>query len=261
MFSNEPRCVYQHNPLADVICQLRYPEILTIEANPPVEFQEAIRDIFPKYTVNKEVSAPKVTGTPGNMVLQNQSVTNNYQFSTADGTCRVNLTSKFISLSCSQYTSWEDFAKLLDCPLAAFIKIYKPALFERIGLRYINIVSRDALNLNDIPYSDLFDPIYLGPLASEQIPSGAVHKCSLDFELALPGGQIAKIHAGPGRVTRNGRQDPEPKFIFDQDLYVHKDVAVQFAANTLDALHSKAYPIFRGAITDTLHQAMEPEII
>lgn len=259
MFSNEPRCIYRHNPLADVICQLRYPEILAIEANPPVEFQEAIRDIFPKYTANKEVSAPKVAGTPGNLVLQNQAVTTNYQFTTADGSCRVNLTSKFISLSSNRYTSWEDFAKLLDRPLVAFIKIYKPTLFERIGLRYINIFSREALGLSDLPYSDLFDPIYLGPLDSPDIPTGAVHKCSIDFEMALPGGQIAKIHAGPGRVTRNGRQDPEPKFIFDQDLYIHKDVPVQYAASTLDTLHSKAYPIFRGAITETMHQAMEPQ--
>ena len=261
MFSNEPRYVYRHNQLADVICQLRFPEILTIDANPPVEFQEAIRNLFPKYAVNKEVSAPKVTGTPGNMMLQKQNVTNNYQFTTADSNYRVNLTSKFISLSCNHYSSWEAFAQLLDGPLAAFIRIYQPALFERIGLRYINIISREALKLGDTPYNELFSDMYLGPLSSEQIHASAVRKCSLDFEVSIPGGQIAKIHAGPGLVTRNGHQDPEPKFIFDQDLYIHKDVPVQYAASTLDALHSKAYPIFRGAITDVLHQAMGPEII
>ena len=59
MFSTEPRCVYKNNQLAEVICQLRFPEILTIAANLPVDFQEAIRNEFPVYSVRQETPAPK----------------------------------------------------------------------------------------------------------------------------------------------------------------------------------------------------------
>ena len=45
MFSNEPRCIYRKNQLAEVICQLRFPEILKISAEAPVAFQEAIRTL------------------------------------------------------------------------------------------------------------------------------------------------------------------------------------------------------------------------
>ena len=48
MFSTEPRHIYRRNQLTDVICQLRFPEILTISANAPADFQEAIRDEFPQ---------------------------------------------------------------------------------------------------------------------------------------------------------------------------------------------------------------------
>ena len=48
MYSQEERCVYQNNQLADVICQLRFPEILSISANLPAQFQDAIRDAYPK---------------------------------------------------------------------------------------------------------------------------------------------------------------------------------------------------------------------
>ena len=75
MLSDEFRCVYQNNQLADVICQLRFPEILTIEANAPVDFQEAVRKFFQIYTLRKEVSAPRVTGTPNNLRLE-QIITN-----------------------------------------------------------------------------------------------------------------------------------------------------------------------------------------
>ena len=93
MFSNESRCIYQNNQLAEVICQLRFPEILTIGANLPVDFQEAIRDEFPIYSSRKEIPAPKLTGTPGHLNVEKQEPVINYQFASADGIWRVNLTS------------------------------------------------------------------------------------------------------------------------------------------------------------------------
>lgn len=261
MFSQEARCCYHKSPLAEVICQLRFPEILTIEANVPVDFQEAIRAEFPRYSVRKEAPAPKLVGTPGNMTLQNQPQANNYQFVSADGVWRVNLTSKFISLACSRYTSWEDFAMMLDKPLAAFIKIYRPAFFERVGLRYLNFVSRKALNLEGTPFRELIRPQYLGLLADEEVREGASSRCSMDAELEIRGGCRAKIHAGPGLVKRNGKEDPEVKFVFDQDLYMAGNVPVNLSAGALQTLHAQAFSIFRGAITDTLHDAMEPEMI
>ena len=261
MFSQEERCLYRKSTLAEVICQLRFPEILTISANLPVDFQEAIREDYPQYSSRQEVAAPRLTGTPGNLRLQEQPATVNYQFVSADGVWRVNLTSKFISLTCTRYTQWEDFAKRLDKPLAAFIKIYKPAYFERVGLRYLNFISRKSLSLEGVPFRDLLSPCWLGPLAEDDVAENASARCSVDTELAIRGGCRVKIHAGPGNVKRNGQPDPEVKFIFDQDLYMPGNLPVNLSAGALQTLHSQAYSIFRGAITDTLHEAMEPEIM
>lgn len=258
MFSNEQRCRYGAHQLAEVICQLRFPEILAISEKPPVDFQEAIRADFPQFVKRMERHAPALTGTPGNMVLQNQPATVNYQFSSADGVWRVNLTSKFISLSCTKYTGWEEFARKLDKPLAAFIQVYKPAYFERIGLRYLNFISRFHLGLADRPFSELIAPCYLGPLAEEDLSEAAATRCSVDAELAIRGGCRAKIHAGPGMVKVNGKQDQEIKFVFDQDLYMAGQLKLPLVAGALQTLHSQAFSIFRGAITDKLHDAMEP---
>ena len=38
MYSEELRCIYDNNQLCEVICQLRFPEILSIGANQPVDF-------------------------------------------------------------------------------------------------------------------------------------------------------------------------------------------------------------------------------
>ena len=258
MFSNKIRCLYRRNQLAEVICQLRFPEILSIEANAPVDFQEAIRQEFPQFQRRQDIPAPTLTGVPGNMTVQHAPAITNYQFSSADGIWRVNLTGRFISLTCSRYTCWEDFAGKLDKPLAAFIQIYKPAYFERVGLRYLNFISREKLQLEDVPYRDLIAPAYLGLLQEEDIVERQVNRCSTDAEVSLNGGCNLKMHAGPGLVTQNGEKHTEIKFILDLDFFMNGNVPVNYSTGALKSLHAQAYPIFRDAITDTLHNAMDP---
>lgn len=258
MFSKEPRCCYGQPQLAEVICQLRFPEILTIQANPPADFQEAIRDPFPMYLRRQEIPAP--AGSANRNRLDQEPVIN-HQFATADGVWRVNLTSKFISLTCSRYTRWEDFAAHLDKPLAAFLQTYRPAPFERIGLRYLNFISRYQLGLEAVPFSELIQPCYLGLLSLEDVEETAISRNTLDCEMAIRGGCRIKLHAGPGKVKRGAKEDPEVKFIFDQDLYRNGPIQHNLVPGVLQTLHSQADAIFRGAITQRLHEAMVPETI
>lgn len=261
MLSHENRCIYRKTPAVEVICQLRFPEILTIAANLPVDFQEKIRDEYPGYTRRQDKPAPRITGAPGNFSLENQPDVINYQFTSADGVWRVNLTSRFLSLTATKYTCWEDFAKKLDKPLAAFIQVYKPAYFERVGLRYLNVISRKALGLEGIPFRDLIAPCYLGPLSEDDIQESASIRCSVDADLGIRGGCRVKVHAGPGMVKRSGQADQEVKFIFDQDLYMPGKVPLNLSAGVLQTLHSQAFSIFRGAVTDTLHDALDPDTL
>lgn len=261
MFSNLPHCYYKKNPIAEVICQLRFPEILTIGANAPVEFQEAIRDDFPRYTVIQERPAPKLVGGPNNPTIQTQESIKNYQFMSEDGLWRINLTGTFISLACRKYTSWEEFARHLDKPLAAFIRIYHPAFYERVGLRYVNFISRNALGLEHIPFKDLFQPAYTGLLNEDDLVEKTFTRNALDVECTIRNGCRAKIHAGIGIVKKNGQTSNEVTFIFDQDLYMSGNVPINHSAAALQTLHSQAFPIFRGAITERLHEALEPHCI
>ncbi len=258
MFSSQERMHLRKNQVVEVICQLRFPEILMIEAKLPAEFQELIREEYPQYSVRKERSAQKLMTPQDN---HKQETYNNYSFVSADGAWRINLTSTFISLSCTSYTGWETFAKHLDKPLAAFIKLYKPAYFTRIGLRYVNFISRKALELTDIPFRDLINPTYLGPLGLENVSEASVAKSSIDADLAIGNGCRSKIHAGPGLVQRNGVADKEIKFIFDLDLFMNGNTQINISTAVLNTLHDKAWPIFRYAITDTLYESMEPTFV
>lgn len=260
MFSQEERCIYRNHQLVEVICQLRFPAILAIGAREPVDFQEAIRSIFPQYQLRQEQLPAKVTAIPGQPPkVEQQKPVANHQFMTADGTCRINLTQGFISLTCNAYTCWEDFARMMDKPLASFIKIYEPAYFERIGLRYLNAFSRKKLELEGTPWKDLLEPAYLGLLAVDEIPERAFNRCTQDVEAAIPGGCRMKLHVGPGMLKRGGdTSDKETKLIFDLDISMNGNVPVNMSAASMQTVHTQAGSIFRDAITDTLHDAMEP---
>ena len=262
MFSNEPRCRYRSNQLGEVICQLRFPTILSVSAKEPADFQDAIRNVFPRYQLRHDAVAPKVMQLPGQPPkVEPQKPIPNHQFMTADGHYKINLTQGFISLSCNRYTCWEEFARMMDKPLASFIRLYQPAYFERVGLRYLNAFSRKALELEDTPWKDLLEPQYLGVMACSDLSEQAFSRCSQDVEAAIPGGCRMKLHIGPGMIKRGNQDaDKEARLVFDLDIFMAGNVPVNLAAASMQTCHAQANSIFFDAITDTLHDAMEPDV-
>ena len=226
MFSDRERYRYRKAQLVEVICQLRFPTILSISAREPADFQEAIRREFPQYKRLQEQTQPKVSGAPGSLRVEEGDRITNYQFLSADGKWKVNLTNSFIALATPRYTNWEDFAAKLDKVLAGFIPLYKPAYFERVGLRFINAFSRKALGLEGTPFRELFQPGYLGLLGEDDVQETAFARAGQDIEMKLPGGCSCKMHAGPGLLQRGKVKDEEVKFILDIDVFMSGNVPI-----------------------------------
>ena len=259
LFSDYQRYQYARSPLMEVICQLRFPPILTINTKEPAEFQEAVRHDFPRYAVRQEQLPPKLVGagTPG-AKLEPHGTVANHSFLSADGFWKLNLTKDFIALSTLHYTRWEDFALRLDKPLAQFIQVYEPAFFQRVGLRYVNAVSKSRLGLTDLLWDDLIRSPYLGILGEPDVDEAKVNRASVDTEITLEGGIRLKIHAGPG-LLNGGKRDPEPKFILDGDLSLSGNTPADKVPAILDGLHHYAERFFHGAITPELHEALGPQ--
>ena len=262
LFSDHPRTHYRAAPTHEVICQLRFPSILSINTTEPADFQEAIRAEFPQYARREDAAPPQITGLGGpNLKIQQQPPVANYHFLSADGQWKLNVTRDFIALSTLRYPGWEAFARQLDKPLAAFIRLYKPAYFQRVGLRYVNIISRARLGLEGRNWAGdrpgLHRPLREGDVDEERFLNRAS-----DVTVKLDSSCQAKIHAGPGRIKNNAPgavQDPEVKFIFDMDLFMAGNTPCTLAAAALETLHGHAGRIFEGALTDTLRDAMDPE--
>ena len=250
LLSDRPRVLYQRAPAHEVICQLRFPTILSINNVEPADFQDTIRETFPQYARRQEVP-PAVPGTQAQPVA-------NYHFLSEDGRWKLNLTKDFIALSTLRYPGWEEFAHHLDKPLAAFIQLYKPAYFQRVGLRYVNVFSRTRLGLEGTPWRELFAPAYAGPLQEE--PEERLESGGCDMTLQPDSGCRAKVHAGLGRlqVKNAPQQDQEAKFILDLDLSMGGNLPCTMAAGALETLHIHGGHLFEGAITDRLRGGLEP---
>ena len=259
MFTDRERVIYGKNQLVEVICQLRFPTILSISAREPAAFQDRIRRDFPQYRRLLEQAPPKVSGGPGSLRVEEAEKIVNYQFLSADNLWRVNLTANFVALATTAYVRWETFAARLDKLLAEFIPVYEPAYFERVGLRFINVVSRKALDLEGTPFRELIQPAFLGLLAEDDVREESFARYGQDVEMQAAGGVRVKLHAGPGMVKKGNVQDPEVKFILDNDIFMVGKLPMNQCAPALQTIHLQADRLFNAAVTDRLRDAMEPE--
>ena len=68
---SKPRSRYTKCPLTEVVCQLRFPVILSIDKDLPVSFQELIRRQYPEYTTNIERQQQlDFVATPAGVITQ-----------------------------------------------------------------------------------------------------------------------------------------------------------------------------------------------
>ena len=155
------RYFYRKNTLADVICQLRYPELPSIDDG-IMGFKEALSQEY-QYSMALEnvVLYENEAGAPA--VKPKIITVNNYRFETAGQRYIVNLTKEFYALSTSRYSRWEDFLAQLESFKATFEKFYLPGKYVRIGLRYVNVISKKELGIpQETSWEELICPTMLG---------------------------------------------------------------------------------------------------
>lgn len=262
-FPAAPRVLYNNNPLAQVVCQLRFPPILSIDANIPADFQEFVRADFPNFAEASEfkfeIPSPVREQIPAELFRQvAQSASNkNYKFSSAEEDWNINLTRTFVSLSSTNYRRWEEFRTRLELPLQALIEIYRPDYFSRVGLRYVDLIRRSDLNLEDSAWSELLSPYVIGMLASPD---------TVDFVTGLEASQEIELAGNDGTariISRlvNSDDPPEVSFVLDSDFFKRSRTEIDDSMHVLDFFNTRSSRLIRWAITDRLHDALGPELI
>lgn len=242
---------YEKNTLEEVICQLRFPAILKIEADSPAEFQEMIRSDYPRFdSITPDVSASTAVVRDGQLLVKGPT----HGFASQDEDWQISLTKDFVALTCTNYTTWEEFVGRLESILDALVTVYRPAYFIRLGLRYKNAISKEQLGLESEPWSELLQDWALGELSVEGVREH-IHHSIREVEIHL-GEHDAIVRAQHGLATPEGTD--APLYLIDCDFFSHRESEIENARQVLDFLNQQSGRLFRWFIKERLRLAMEP---
>ncbi|MDE2721836.1 MAG: TIGR04255 family protein [Gemmatimonadota bacterium] len=254
----QQRVIYEQNPLAEVICQIRFPKILRIATEEPAIFQEKIRDMYPLYDVGKPKIAEDLPANVSDMLarFERGSIESIYKFLTADETRLISLASEFVALTDKNYVRWESFYKQFDLGKDALEDIYKPAFYTRIGLRYKDVIDLNALGLANKNWDDLLNPRLIGLLGLPEIsaqPREIKSIAALDLGLQ---------DINDARVTlRHGfsKTDDGEIYVIDADFFTTERSYPDGVSPILSRFNRIAGDLFRWAISDELHDVLGPK--
>lgn len=263
LFPESQRVIYANNPLVEVVCQLRFPPILRIDAELPAAFQDLIRNEYPHFKESRVTELrvdlpPEVVQLSGGAIpptLRAGKVA--YDFISADKQWKVGLTRDFIALSTEKYERWEDFKQHLAAPLAAFIKVYAPQPFLRVGLRYRDVIRRSRLGLSHVPWAELLQPHVAGELAAPGVAEHIIGVAKqIHFRLPDSEGEAVMQH---GFVEHPDEE--EICYLSDIDFSTSTPTEVNDVIPKLDAFNQEARRFFHWFITDRLDRALGPQSI
>jgi len=265
-FPTAPRVLYEKNPLDTVVCQLRFPAILKIDAELPAQFQDTIRHEFPNFTERSELRVPmpmeirdQIPKEVLGAMMGVASSSKNYEFTSIEGEWIVNLTRSHIALANKRkYRKWEEFRAKLEKPLEALIRIYSPSFITRIGLRYVDVVKRSDLGLTNVPWRTLLAPPMAGLLGSSDV-GDEVEMVQNMSQITLPDGESkAKIVS---RLIQGKNGTEEQSFVIDSDFSLNQKTSNEKIFEKLDFFHIQASRLIQWAFTDRLKVSMKPESI
>lgn len=226
-------------PLTEVICQVRFPPILSIGRGQPVEFQEAIRKRFPEVEEEQNLQV-RVTAGVGPPASSAEISGRSFHFRTPDGGTLVSLTADAYAISTSQYTAWDDFAKDLELVHGAAMATYALPYAKRVGLRYVNQL--DAQRTGCESFDDLkafLRPELAGLMATDawDRPEELVWQVILSND----GGRLLL------RIAARATDGQPPFILLDFDYFEEGQIPLGDLAERCDRYHDVIYRAFRWA--------------
>lgn len=259
VFPSAPRVDYRKPVLSLVVCQFRFPTIFKIETSPPADFQEAIRTYFPiaerqtrnvldQFGANLQLP-PEVAN-----FMVGASSAPRYQFFSEDRATSIALTTDFLTIQTSTYPGWPIFSTLIAQAFDAFVALYKPSFFTRVGLRYVNNIELDRLGLSECKWSELLNPQLIGPVSSDIIADGLMETRGLLRFKDQPDSFL--LQHGTLVAPNDNRL-----YTVDFDFYAEPKIECGDGKNAANRLNHYAGRAFRWAISDKLHAALEPQSV
>ncbi|MGE0964716.1 TIGR04255 family protein [Ralstonia pseudosolanacearum] len=264
--SHSARVQYENNPLAEVICQIRFRRLSELDSTEPASFSAALGE--QGYSLSGKEQINEITFEMSESVQQfgaGKPPRSIFHFASSDANWRISVCSEFVALSCVRYTNWSDFLPRMTAVARTFAACFPYTIPTRVGLRYKDVIEREALDLHGAQWHELVNPFLLGPLmpgalADGEVPlDGDVGNMLSQTLLQLDDCRLLLQSAILMSVDGHKRA-----FLIDADFFDEGDLAPghlheeDALSRCLEKLHNNAGSLFRRCITEKLHAALRP---
>jgi uncharacterized protein (TIGR04255 family) len=265
--TNSERVIYEHNPIAEVICQIRFDALSEGEVEKFAFLQKSLSDLgYVKYSQEKTYGFQQQLDANG-MPIPQAPVTLPqlliHRSMSSDGLFHVLYCADFISISCLKYSSWDDFFKRIFAAISAFAALNIKVNVNRVGLRYRDVIEREAIGLKGIPWQELIKPFLLGPFAQKALcdefdEDVNIHSLMSQSQFRVDDSWLILQSALMSSVSSENKA-----FLIDSDFFYDQNIDPDLMSSfdklgfTLNKLHSNAGALFRRCITEKLHNALK----
>jgi len=248
-----PRLHFATNPIKIVVAQVRFQPVWTL-ADPSTlaTVQARLRDEYPE-ALPYEQQMELVIGKTDPPVISPGPA----RFRSADTKWLVSVGQDSVSLETTDYVRWEAFRERVS-KLLGQVAEYVPSQSTRVGLRYINELSRDGV-ATPSDWAPWLNPA-LASLAGGDWIGPHIQRSLQQLFLTVDADRINIRHGFIGRDQLP--QDPrESVYLIDIDLYSEggMDVTQEVLLNVFDRYHSRAWALFRGCVSDQMVEALGGE--
>ena len=241
--------MFDESPLEKVVCQLRFHQILKINASPPAEFQDLIRDQFPVFGQERGIQFSLAGSQP--VVATNEP---SWQFKSTDENWVVSLTNQFLALTSVAYDDFNGFLSNLKPVIKAFETVYSPPFYTRVGLRYVNRFIRFREDGQRIPWEKLLNKRLSAAHADPVLKQG-VTECNHHFLLKSDPGQIGWRYS---HDIGQSEGQPAERFTIDFDHFVADKVSCGDVVERLICFNDIIYRFFRWCLTEEGYNSLGP---
>jgi uncharacterized protein (TIGR04255 family) len=240
-FPKQPEVRLDRSPLSEVICQVKFPPILRIGKEPPTNFQDTIRDRFPGLEIDQGVVQQLgINPAAENPVLG--TLPKLYRFKAYDSKSYVGLSYDFFAFSSSNYSHWKDFVNDFSFIEQAVLAEFNPPFVSRIGLRFINRITRKNSGCKTY--------IELAELLREELT--CLIRTDIWKEPIEMISHIVLQDNSAKLILRYGyaKEENEPFFLLDFDYFEDSQLEFKNLSKKIDRYHNKIYQAFRWCLKE-----------
>jgi uncharacterized protein (TIGR04255 family) len=144
------RVRFEKNFIKTAVCELRFPALLELETNPPVQLQKALKKDFPHYERQQSVG------------LTNLEKEVRHLLRSRKGDWLVSIKSSSIALETNHYSHFEEFSAQLEILIDKSKPFLDTDFFTRVGLRYINEIQIENGKIEGWIRDELIAPVVRG---------------------------------------------------------------------------------------------------